>query len=192
MPVGREVIQPVRAPPLLTAACGLGPQLLIQTLGSDVSRDGDVFGDREDAACAVCHVSVPPPLGSVSAVRHKDKGHRCPPTPSGQAVPPCEPATRSGNEWARWVLSQGRQIPGEHPVGPCPPWARCHGAVPAEPGTGSAPALQGRKRAPTTAVPGLGHRAGAGSGQGHAAALKKPPLGSSGRFEKQRCSFGPQ
>lgn len=55
----------------------------MQTLGSDVSRDGDVFGDREDAACAVCHVSVPPPPRSVSAARHKDKGHwsphPCPP-----------------------------------------------------------------------------------------------------------------
>lgn len=61
----------------------------------------------------------------------------------------------------------------------------------AEPGTGSAPTLQGRKRVPTRAVPGLGHRAGAGSGQGHAAALKKPPLGGSGRFKKQRCSLVP-
>lgn len=101
--------------------------------GSDVSRDGDVFGDREDAACAVCHVSIPPPPGSVSAARHKDKGHGCPhsrPRQVRSAVPPCEPATCSGNEWAQWVLSQGRQIPGKHPVRLCPPQAGCQGGCP--------------------------------------------------------------
>lgn len=39
-------------PPLLTATCGLGPQPLTQTLGSDVSRDGEVFG-----GCCMCCVS---------------------------------------------------------------------------------------------------------------------------------------
>lgn len=81
--------------------------------------------------CVTCPFPHHPGLSLQQDTKIKATG---PPTPapvrSGQAVPPCEPATYSGNEWARWVLSQGRQIPGKHPVGLCPPQAGCHGGCP--------------------------------------------------------------